>query len=94
METKENDKHIYGTEEERKKALKDLKKRYEDHRMKYPEYVLQTKYIEKYWVIKDPEPETQSTLEIKPMPEGTPTPTLGEIVEPVKPLDLTGAFGK
>ena len=84
------DKHIYGTEEDRKKALKNLKKQYQEHRIKYPEYLLQVKYIEKYWVVKEPENALNADAPV----EGTVEPKLEDIVETAKPLDLSGAFGK
>lgn len=93
MEKKtEVDKHLYGTEEEKKTALKRLKKAYEEHRLKYPDYMLQTKYIEKYWVIKEPEVEVigTNTDEVG----DSQIKTMNELSEREKPLDLSGAFGK
>lgn len=91
----EHDKHLYGTEEEKKTALKRLKKAYEEHRLKFPDYMLQTKYIEKYWLIKEKEDAQVEVI-------GTNTEdisdsqmqTMNEFSETEKPLDLSGAFGK
>ncbi len=94
-----NKKEIRGTEEEKKTALKTLKKRYEAHLLPYKDYVLQTKLIEKYWVIAEPEVEEvhvdeNNTPKVEPTSAGTPSITLGDMVTREKPLDLTGAFGK
>ena len=94
-EKEEKDKHIYGSEEKREETIKGIKKAYKNHRMSFKDYMLQLKFIEKYWVVtEEPKPEAAANpMKIEPTPEGTPNLTYTDIVTGEKPLDLSGAFG-
>lgn len=80
------DKHHYCTEEEKKSALKTLEMRKNERRIKYADYMLQKKFIEKYWVVKEKD-ETQEMTDSQQQ-------VIGEMTNVEKPLNLDGAFGK
>ena len=79
------DKHYYCTEEEKKNMLKKLEKGKNERRIKYADYMLQKKFVEKYWVIKEEPAEVMTDSQEQ---------IIGEMTNVEKPLNLDGAFGK
>lgn len=73
---------LIGPSDMKKMALKKVKKAYDNHNLKFKDYVYWTKFIEKYWV----EVEAEEVEE--------PNPILTEMTTKEKPLDMIDAFGK